>query len=136
MVGAGVLMFVLALVGLWLTRKQQVLKIKWLLWVLVFAIALPYLANSTGWMLTEVGRQPWIVFGLMRIDQALSPNVTVAELLITLIGFTAVYGALAAADVYLLQKYARTSVDGTSVPDEAESPAPAPKLDSVYLGGK
>jgi cytochrome d ubiquinol oxidase subunit I len=73
---------------------------------------LPYLANSTGWMLTEVGRQPWIVQGLMTIDQAVSPSVTPEMLLISLIGFTLLYGALMIADIYLLQKFARQELDG------------------------
>ncbi|MEP7288866.1 MAG: cytochrome ubiquinol oxidase subunit I [Chloroflexota bacterium] len=133
MVGAGGLMFVLGLVGLWLTRKQRVLATKWFLWVLILAIALPYLANTTGWILTEMGRQPWIVFGLMRIEQALSPNVTPVELLITLIGFTLVYGALAVADVYLLQKYARINMSEISVPDNESS---SKKLDNLYLAGQ
>ncbi len=63
-------------------------------------------------MLTEVGRQPWIVQGLMTIDQAVSPNVTAGMLLISLIGFTLVYGLLMIADIFLLQKYARQDIDG------------------------
>ena len=79
------------------------------------ALFLPYLANTTGWMLTEVGRQPWIVQGLMTVDKAVSPNVTIGMLLISLIGFTLVYGALMVADVYLLQKFARQDLDGSDL---------------------
>lgn len=115
MVGAGVLMFVLGLIGLFLnyTNRLGESKGKWLLRLLIPAIILPYLANSTGWMLTEVGRQPWIVQGLMTIDQAVSPNVTVEMLWISLIGFTAIYGLLMIADIYLLQKYARRDIGGS-----------------------
>ena len=95
------------------------------------AIFLPWLANSTGWILTEVGRQPWIVQGLMRIEQGLSPNVGVVELLITLIGFTLLYGALAVADVYLLQKFARVSVTASHSDDNANAPD-----DNLYLASK
>lgn len=120
MVGAGVLMLLLGLAGLALTFRNQFSngKGKWLLRLLIPAIILPYLANSTGWMLTEMGRQPWIVQGLMTIDQAVSPNVTVEMLWLSLIGFTAVYGLLMIADVYLLQKYARQDVggNGTLIP--------------------
>lgn len=131
MVGAGVLMFALGVVGFLLSRRSGVPQARWFLWALVAAISLPYLANSTGWLLTEVGRQPWLVQGLMRIEQGLSPNVGVAELLITLIGFSLLYGALAVADVYLLQKYARASV---TVPhtDNAEDAPP----DNLYLAGQ
>ena len=103
---------------------------------LVGAIVLPYLANSTGWILTEMGRQPWIVQGLMRIDQALSPNVGVVDLLITLIGFTLVYGALAVADVYLLQKYARSGMSDGGNADAIAMANAAGKPDGLYLSGK
>ncbi|MFN8450390.1 MAG: cytochrome ubiquinol oxidase subunit I [Anaerolineae bacterium] len=114
MVGAGGLMFVLGLVGLFLNYRGALGggKGKWLLRLFIPAILLPYLANSTGWMLTEVGRQPWIVQGLMTIDQAVSPNVTVEMLAISLVGFTLIYGLLMIADIYLLQKFARQSLDG------------------------
>lgn len=107
MVGAGVLMFVLTLLGLWYYRTKALEKRRWFLWVLMLTIALPYLANTTGWILAEVGRQPWIVYGLMRIEEAVSPNVDVTSLWISLIGFTTIYGVLMIADIYLLQKFAR-----------------------------
>lgn len=128
MVGSGVLMFLLGLGGLFLLFRQQFTngKGKWLLRLFIPAIVLPYLANSTGWMLTEVGRQPWIVQGLMTIDQAVSPNVTPVMLLISLIGFTLLYGALMVADIYLLQKFARQDLDGGSpIPWTGKSDAPA-----------
>jgi cytochrome bd ubiquinol oxidase subunit I len=131
MVGAGALMFVLGLVVLWLGRGRQFIAARWLLWALVGSTGLPYLANSTGWILTEVGRQPWIVFGLMRVDQGLSPNVGVVELLITVIGFTLIYGALMVADVYLLAKFAR--VEPGAAPGQ---PADQPAMDNLYLAGK
>ena len=68
---------------------------------------LPYLANSAGWILTEMGRQPWIVFGVLKTQDAVSPNVAGGMVLASLIGFTLLYGALMVADVYLLAKYAR-----------------------------
>jgi cytochrome d ubiquinol oxidase subunit I len=107
MVGAGVVMALIGLIGLFLSLRNQLVRGRWLLRLGIAAILLPYLANSTGWILTESGRQPWIVFGLMRIDQAVSPTVDVASLWITLIGFTLIYGALMIADLYLLQKFAR-----------------------------
>ena len=104
MVGAGFLMLLFAGYGLFLSmgemleteRKPRFFKL------FVFAMILPYLATTAGWMLTELGRYPWVVFGLMKLQDAVSPNVSVGMLLVTLIGFTAVYGALMAADIYLL----------------------------------
>ena len=88
---------------------------------LVPALALPYIANSTGWLFTELGRQPWIVFGLQKTAAGVSPAVSVGELLVTLVGFTLIYGVLMAADVYLLKKYATAGL-----PVEApEAPGPA-----------
>lgn len=107
MVGAGVAQFLIILGAMFLVWRGMISNQKWFLRLLMFAIALPYLANSTGWILAEVGRAPWVVYGLMRLEEAVSPNVGVVALLITLVGFTLLYGALMVADVYLLQKYAR-----------------------------
>ncbi len=125
MVGAGVLMFLFGLVGIFFARTQRLEKSKWYLRAAILAIILPYLANSTGWILTEVGRQPWIVQGFMRINEAVSPNVDAASLLITLIGFTVIYGALMVADIYLLWKYGSSDGSGKPIPVETELPAGA-----------
>ena len=140
MVGSGMLMFVLGLVGLYFAFSSRMRegKGKWLLRIFIAAIILPYLANSTGWILTEVGRQPWIVQGLMTIDQAVSPNVTVEMLWISLIGFTLLYGVLMVADIYLLQKYAREDMSGSGdlVPwagsDDAEKGAKKARYEGAY----
>lgn len=132
MVGAGVLMFVLGVVGIILCRTNRLGNAKWLLRLLILAIFLPYLANSTGWILTEVGRQPWIVQGLMTIDQAVSPNVTPAMLAISLVGFTLLYGLLMVADVYLLQKFARDKGNEGSAPSPQPTEKPARALKGAY----
>ncbi len=104
MMTAGLLMILFAGLFLWALRKN-VEDAKWLKWV-PWVIVLPYAANSSGWILTEMGRQPWIVQGLLTVQKAVSPNLTTLDLLISLIGFALVYGALAVADVYLMKKYA------------------------------
>ncbi|MGZ9163641.1 MAG: cytochrome ubiquinol oxidase subunit I [Anaerolineales bacterium] len=86
---------------------------KWLKWVPPL-LMLPYLANASGWILTEMGRQPWIVYGLLRVEDAVSPNLTTLDLLISLIGYTLVYGSLAVSMVYLMKKYAVAGPDGAS----------------------
>ena len=123
MVGAGFLMLALAAWALILTLGKPVEKLPprlraffslekvvdqrpLLLKALALTAALPYLATTTGWLMTEVGRSPWVVYGLMKVDQAISPNVTAGMVLTSLIGFAVVYGGLMAADVYLLAKYA------------------------------
>jgi cytochrome d ubiquinol oxidase subunit I len=79
----------------------------------VGAIALPYVANLTGWLFTEIARQPWIVFGLQRTEDAVSPNVSPEMTLFSLLVFILLYGVLMVAGVYLLAKYAKDpSADG------------------------
>jgi len=106
MVGSGFLMLALCLYGLYhLMRFTPVEKIR-LIKSAPLAIALPYMANTTGWLLTELGRQPWVVFGLMKTEEAFSPNLTPGMVLASLIVFTLLYGVLMLADVYLLRKFA------------------------------
>jgi len=76
-----------------------------------WVIALPLVANSTGWILTESGRQPWIVQGLLKVEDAVSPSLSSGMVLFSVIGFLLLYGVLMAADVYLLAKYARINPD-------------------------
>ncbi len=120
MVGAGMLMGALALFALYRVLRNQPLGPRWFLRALVAAIALPYLANTTGWLLTEVGRQPWIVFGLQRVEEAVSPTVTTTMVAFSLVVFVAIYGALMVADVYLLAKFGRLGPA-----DDASEPEPA-----------
>ena len=86
--------------------------------LLVPAIALPYLANATGWIFTEIGRAPWLVFGLMTLEQGLSVAVTAGEILLSLVAFTLVYAVLIVANVHLLRKYAKA---GLAPPEGAET---------------
>jgi cytochrome d ubiquinol oxidase subunit I len=79
---------------------------------------LPYLANTSGWLMAEAGRQPWIVFGVMRTEAGVSVVVSPGAVLLSLVTFTLLYGALMVADVYLLAKFARKE----PAPD-SESPA-------------
>jgi cytochrome d ubiquinol oxidase subunit I len=106
MVGAGVLMILLALGGLFLAMKDRVEHSRRYLAIMIGALFLPYLANSTGWLMTEMGRQPWIVFGLLRTADAASPTVNAGTVLFSLLAFTLVYGILMVVDVYLLLKFA------------------------------
>jgi cytochrome d ubiquinol oxidase subunit I len=110
MAGAGVLMLLLAAWALWASLRTSFATSKHLLALLVPAITLPYVANSAGWIFTEIGRAPWIVFGVMRIETGVSPGVSAAEVLLTLVGFTLLYAALMAADLYLLSKFAKAGI--------------------------
>lgn len=107
MVGAGFAMIGLSLWGLWALRRARLAASRWLLRAAVAAVALPFLANATGWIMTEMGRQPWAVFGLLRTEAGVSPTVSPTEVLLSLVGFTLVYGVLAAVDGYLMVTTAR-----------------------------
>lgn len=114
MVGAGGLMILLALVGLLWVWKDNLGSKKWYLKIMLLAMALPYLANTAGWLITEMGRQPWIVVGLQKTADAVSTAMPASYILLTLIGFTVIYGVLAVVDVYLLAKFAKRSPEGSS----------------------
>lgn len=124
MVGAGLAMALLALAGLYLMLTDRFEQYPLYLLGLVWAAALPYLANSTGWLFAELGRQPWIVYGLQKTADAVSPNVPAGMVLFSLIGFTVVYAALMAADLYLLLKFAKAGPGGSAAETEPED-APA-----------
>jgi cytochrome d ubiquinol oxidase subunit I len=95
---------------LWANMRGDITRAKWMKWMPSLLI-LPYLANASGWILTEMGRQPWIVQGLLKVEDAVSPNLTTVDLLISLIGYTALYGTLAVAMVKLMVKYAKAGPD-------------------------
>ncbi len=117
MVGSGLLMMLLAVTGLVLMRKGRLEERRGYLRWLPYAIALPYIANSTGWMMAELGRQPWIVFGLLTTDKAVSPTVGAGSIALSLAAFTIVYAVLAVVDVRLL---AGTALAGPA-PEGAQS---------------
>jgi cytochrome bd ubiquinol oxidase subunit I len=107
MVGAGFLMLLLAFLALWPTLRGKPISQSYFIRLFPLAIALPYLSNTSGWIFTEMGRQPWAVYGLMKTENAFSPNLTPGMVLATLIIFTLVYALLIVADVYLLRKFAK-----------------------------
>jgi cytochrome d ubiquinol oxidase subunit I len=121
MVGCGIVMFCLMAVGLWLMRKRRLERTTWFLRLSVFAIVLPFLANTTGWIFTEMGRQPWVVFGLLKTSQAVS-TVGTGYVVATLVGFTAIYSLLAAVDFGLMAKFARFGADDVDEHDAPNDP--------------
>ena len=100
MVGVGMLAIAVGLFGAWLLWKGRLYTTKWFLGLLPFLIPLPHLAHETGWMAAEVGRQPWIIYGLMKTSDAASAVVSAGEILFSLAMFTLIYTLLFA--VFLL----------------------------------
>ena len=112
MVGVGFLMIALAALALFVTFKRWPMKwTRWLKWA-VWVVPLPYIANSTGWILTESARQPWIVHGLLKTEDAVSP-LSPGLVLMSLIGFGLIYGILMVVDGYLLVKFAKAGPSTT-----------------------
>ena len=119
----GMLMFLIAAVGAWLYWKQKLDRARWYLWSAVFAIALPYLAATAGWVLTEMGRQPWIVQGLLKTEDAVSPTVSAWTVGVSLGVFAGLYGILAVVDFVLMRRYARVDPPDTTPSEPDAVPA-------------
>jgi cytochrome bd ubiquinol oxidase subunit I len=116
--------FALALWGGWLSHHGRLQSSRRFLRIAMIATAAPFLMNTAGWLLTESGRQPWIVQGLMKTVNAASPNVTSTELWISLIAFVLIYAVLGGADLFLMARYAKKGlpVDDESPDDAAVIP--------------
>jgi cytochrome d ubiquinol oxidase subunit I len=103
----GVAMFLIAATGAWLYRRRTLQKARWFQWIAIVAIALPYIAATAGWILTEMGRQPWIVQDLLKTSDAVSPNLTTATIATSLSVFALLYLTLGIVDFVLMRRYAR-----------------------------
>ena len=106
------LVFLLAARGLWLWRRGRILESRRWLKACVAGSVLPFLMNTGGWVMTESGRQPWIVQGLLKTSQASSPNVSATEVWTTLVGFVSIFTVIGGVALWLFLREAR------SVPDE------------------
>ena len=107
MVFLGTYFILAALLALIWTKKDSIAEKTWFLKLLVYTIPLTYIAGELGWIVAEVGRQPWIVYGLMRTSDAVSVNLTNGHVILSLIGFVGFYTLLGVIDIYLLIKNAK-----------------------------
>jgi cytochrome bd ubiquinol oxidase subunit I len=103
----GVAMFLVAAVGAWLYRKRKLHTTRWFLWTAVVAMSFPYIAATAGWILTEMGRQPWIVQNLLKTSDAVSTGLSTATVAFSLTVFVLLYAALGVVDFVLMRHYAR-----------------------------
>ncbi|MNJ65426.1 Cytochrome bd-II ubiquinol oxidase subunit 1 [compost metagenome] len=125
MVAAGSLMIVLGMYGAYLAwRKKLDRPNTWYYRIMLWAISLPFIANTAGWIMTEIGRQPWTVFGYMRTEDSISPSVTSGQILFSLIAFTAIYAVLAVVMVYLFVKAIKKGPYADNVNDDEQSADP------------
>jgi len=127
MAGAGALFALLAIVGLIFNRKrsQLIMKQRWFLYILGLCLWLPFVVNTAGWFVTEFGRYPWIVYGLLTIADAVSPNVSVASLLTTNIVYFAMFAIMGLVMIILCHRTLKAgpdveNTDGYSAGDTKE----------------
>jgi cytochrome d ubiquinol oxidase subunit I len=116
MIGLGIAHILVAVAGLWVTRKGKSPK-TWIWKIAIGSFPMALLAMSVGWVFTEMGRQPWLVFGLLKTADGVSPNVSGLEILISLIAFTLLYGALAVVEFRLILKAVQKGPDDAPEPD-------------------
>jgi cytochrome d ubiquinol oxidase subunit I len=124
----GVVVLLLGLWGAWLVWRRRLADARWFHRVAIWALPLPFIMNTAGWMLTENGRQPWIVQGLQLVRDAVSPSVSAATVITSLTVFVLAYVVLGVVDVLLMARFARREL----VPDPAAADQETPVLHFTY----
>jgi len=122
----GTLVFLVAAVGAFLYRRTSLERTRWFNWVAVVSIAFPFLCNFAGWILTEAGRQPWVVYGLLKTSDAVSPTSSTLIVGGSLAVFMTLYAGLGVADFVLMRRYARLDPPETDADGGEGAALPAP----------
>ena len=120
-----VLVFLVSVWGLWLIRRKKLAASRWFLIAATWAVVLPFLMNTAGWLLTESGRQPWIVQGIMLTRNGISPSVSTTSLAISLTIFVLLYVTLGLVDLLLMLRYARKELPEPGPEGDEKLPIPA-----------
>ncbi len=121
----GGIVLLIALWGLWLLHRKKLAISPRFLRVAVWAAVLPFIMNTAGWFLTEIGRQPWIVQGIMLTKNGISPSLSVTWIAISLAFFVVLYAVIATVDLLLMLKYARQPLPPARAEADADAPVPA-----------
>jgi cytochrome bd-type quinol oxidase subunit 1 len=121
------LVFLLGVWGLWLVRLKKLAASRWFLFAATWAVVTPFLMNTAGWLLTESGRQPWVVQGILLTRNGVSPSVSLTELVISLVIFVLLYACLAVLDAVLMVRYARRELAAAPA-DGGDSHARVPSM--------
>jgi cytochrome d ubiquinol oxidase subunit I len=119
MVGLGTYMILLTLAGLVLKARGRLYDSRGFLTLAMYSVPVPIIANELGWVSAEVGRQPWIVYGLMKTERAFSPVVPAAHVMISIALITAVYLTLLGLWLFLLRREMERGPEAMSEPEEA-----------------
>jgi len=104
MVGLGTIFIAVLVLAAWLLWRGRLYTSQWMLWIVMLCLPLPYIANTAGWMTAELGRQPWLIFGLMRTATGFSPRVSSGNTLFTLLGFMGLYALLTILFLFLVYR--------------------------------
>lgn len=104
MVGLGSIFIVEMLVGIFLLGQRKLYSSRWFLWILMLTVPFPYIANEAGWVVSEVGRQPWLVYGLLMTQAGTSTNVAAGETVFTTLGFAGIYAMLGILFLFLVAR--------------------------------
>ncbi len=123
MVGLGTFFIAILCGAAFLLWRHMLYGARWMLWILMLSVPFPYIANTAGWVTAEVGRQPWLIYGLMRTHEGYSTNVSAGNALFTLIGFMGMYTVLGILFLFLVRR--ELEHGPTSAAPSAVPPAPA-----------
>ncbi|RKQ51361.1 cytochrome bd-I ubiquinol oxidase subunit 1 apoprotein [Roseivirga pacifica] len=118
MIAIGMFLIGLTIYAAFLWWRGKLFDHRWMLWILVFSVLLPQIANQVGWFTAEMGRQPWVVYGLLRTSNALSEVVTANQVLFSLILFFLIYALLFTLFIYLLTKKIKKGPDESPLMDQ------------------
>jgi len=121
----GVVALLIGVWGLWLIQRKKLATSRRFLWLATWAVVLPFLMNTAGWLLTESGRQPWIVQGIMLTKNGISPSLPTTWIAISLAAFVLVYAVIATIELLLMLRYARKPLPPPRAGAEADTPVPA-----------
>src|SRR5271165_5637603 len=126
MVGLGTIFIAIMVVAAFLLTRNKLYDSRWMLWILMLSVPLPYIANTAGWMTAELGRQPWLIHGLLRTAYGASPRVAEGNVWFTLLGFMGMYVVLSILWLFLIyREIERGPEPETNLPAGAATPVAA-----------
>jgi cytochrome bd ubiquinol oxidase subunit I len=141
MVGCGLIMLALAWLGSYLSIKGRIAQSRFFLWLLFLSFPLPFIAVLTGWYTAEVGRQPWVVYGVLRTADAMTPFLTAREAGVSLVVFCVIYTFIFAFGIFYIHLLLRAGPAGHLIePPSAATPkrpmslADQPRSETTYAG--
>jgi len=130
MVGLGTIFIAILIVAAFLLARGLLFRSRWMLWILLLALPFPYIANTAGWITAEAGRQPWVIYGLMRTATGISPQVSEGNVWFTLIGFFGMYMVLGILFLFLVYRVIEAGPASLAGP----SAVPVPSGPAAQIG--